>query len=68
MVLKEIFESTYLEEIGAYNYLIFLKNNPGRALEKLKAGFPNVYKKLRFKEPSIHMTWFFFCFLFFHTY
>lgn len=37
---KKIFESTYLEEIGAYNYLVFLKNNPARALEKLKAGLP----------------------------
>ena len=37
---KQIFESTYLEEIGAYNYLVFLKNNPDRALERLKAGLP----------------------------
>lgn len=30
---KQIFESTYLEEIGAYNYLIYLRNSPDRALE-----------------------------------
>ena len=33
---KQIFESTSLEVIGAYNYLIFLKNNPNEALDKLK--------------------------------
>jgi hypothetical protein len=37
---KQIFESTYLEEIGAYNYLIYLKNSPDRAMERLKAGLP----------------------------
>ena len=38
---QQIFETTYLEEIGAFNYLIFLKNNPKRALERLKAGLTN---------------------------
>lgn len=37
---KQIYEATHLEEIDAYNYLIFLKNNPNRALERLKAGLP----------------------------
>lgn len=37
---QRLFESTYLEQIGAFNYLIFLKNNPQRALERLKAGLP----------------------------
>lgn len=35
---KQIFKSTSLEAICAYNYLIFLKNNPNEALDKLKTG------------------------------
>ncbi|MBO4847134.1 MAG: hypothetical protein J5525_12690 [Lachnospiraceae bacterium] len=35
-----IYEATYLEAIGAYNYLIYLRNNPQKALADLKAGLP----------------------------
>jgi len=33
-------QSTYLEPIGAYNYLIYLREKPEEALEYLKKGLP----------------------------
>ncbi|MDU1413524.1 MAG: hypothetical protein E6929_11990 [Clostridium sp.] len=37
---RQLYESTYLEPIGAYNYLIYLRNNPKRAIMNLKKGLP----------------------------
>lgn len=37
---EKIFEETYLDELGAHNYLIYLKRNPKKALADLKAGLP----------------------------
>lgn len=37
---KKIFDETYLDELGAHNYLIYLKRNPKKALADLKAGLP----------------------------
>lgn len=37
---QDIFEKTYLTEIGAYNYLIYLENHPEQALKNLKNGLP----------------------------
>lgn len=37
---EDIFKSTRLVEIGAYNYLIYLKHNPKQALQDLKNGLP----------------------------
>ena len=37
---EQIKNSTYLEVIGAFNYLIYLKRNPKKALADLKAGLP----------------------------
>ena len=37
---QDIFEKTYLTEIGAYNYLIYLKEDPEQALKDLKDGLP----------------------------
>lgn len=36
----KLMQSTYLEPIGAYNYLIYLKEKPEEALEYLKKGLP----------------------------
>ena len=33
-------ETTYLSPLGSYNYLIYLRNNPSKALADLKAGLP----------------------------
>lgn len=37
---QDIFEKTYLTEIGAYDYLIYLKEDPEQALKDLKNGLP----------------------------
>jgi len=37
---KQIYDSTYLEVIGAYNYLIYLRRKPKEALENLEKGLP----------------------------
>ena len=37
---KQIYEMTNLKVIGAFNYLIYLYNNPQKALADLKAGLP----------------------------
>lgn len=37
---QEIYEKTYLTKIGAYNYLIYLKEDPEEALKDLKNGLP----------------------------
>ena len=37
---QEIYEKTYLTKIGAYNYLIYLKEDPEQALKDLKNGLP----------------------------
>ena len=37
---RDIYEKTYLAEIGAYDYLIYLKEDPEQALEDLKNGLP----------------------------
>lgn len=37
---RDIYEKTYLTEIGAYNYLIYLEKNPEQALKDLKNGLP----------------------------
>lgn len=37
---KQIFETTYLDELGAHNYLVYLSKNPKKALSDLKAGLP----------------------------
>ncbi len=37
---KKLCEMTYLKPIGAYNYLVSLRNNPQIALENLKRGLP----------------------------
>lgn len=36
----DIYRKTYLTEIGAYNYLIYLEKRPGKALNDLKNGLP----------------------------
>ena len=33
---RDIYEKTYLTKIGAYNYLIYLEENPKQALENLR--------------------------------
>ena len=38
--VQDIYEKTYLTEIGAYNYLIYLEKRPGKALNDLKNGLP----------------------------
>ena len=35
---QDIYEKTYLTEIGAYNYLIYLEDHPEQALKDLKNG------------------------------
>ena len=37
---QDIYRKTYLTEIGAYNYLIYLEKNPEQALKDLKHGLP----------------------------
>ena len=37
---RDIYEKTYLTEIGAYNYLIYLREDPEQALKDLKNGLP----------------------------
>lgn len=37
---QDIYEKTYLTEIGAYNYLIYLEKHPEQALNDLKNGLP----------------------------
>jgi hypothetical protein len=35
---EQLYKTTYLEALGAFNYLIYLKKNPKEALANLKAG------------------------------
>ena len=37
---QDIYKKTYLTEIGAYNYLIYLRKHPKQALKDLKNGLP----------------------------
>lgn len=37
---EQIESTTYLKPVGAYNYLIYLRNKPETALENLKKGLP----------------------------
>ncbi len=37
---KQLYDTTYLEPLGAYNYLIYLRESPKEALEDLKKGLP----------------------------
>lgn len=37
---QQLNESTYLSPVGAYNYLIYLRESPKEALEDLKRGLP----------------------------
>jgi len=37
---KSLSESTYLEPVGAYNFLVYLKEKPKEALADLKRGLP----------------------------
>ena len=37
---KQLVGSTYLSPVGAYNYLIYLRESPKEALEDLKKGLP----------------------------
>lgn len=37
---ERLFNETSLEPVGAYNYLIFLRESPEQALEALKKGLP----------------------------
>ena len=37
---QDIYDKTYLTEIGAYKYLIYLEKNPEQALKDLKNGLP----------------------------
>lgn len=37
---EQLYRSTYLEVLGAFNYLIYLGQNPKEALENLKKGLP----------------------------
>lgn len=37
---KLIYESTYLKPLGAYNYLVYLRHDPDKALKNLKKGLP----------------------------
>lgn len=37
---QQLFETTYLSPLGAYNYLIYLRENPKEALEDLRKGLP----------------------------
>ena len=42
---KQLVNSTYLSPVGAYNYLIYLRESPKEAMEDLKKGLP---KKIGF--------------------
>ena len=42
---RDIYEKTYLTEIGAYNYLIYLEKNPEQALENLRKGLSRKCKR-----------------------
>jgi ADP-ribosyl-[dinitrogen reductase] hydrolase len=37
---NKLLNTTYLEPIGAYNYLVYLRRKPREALDKLKKGLP----------------------------
>lgn len=37
---KQLVDSTYLSPVGAYNYLIYLRESPEEALEDLRKGLP----------------------------
>lgn len=37
---EDLYKSTYLGPVGAYNYLIYLRHDPKTALDKLKKGLP----------------------------
>ena len=37
---KQLVDTTYLSPVGAYNYLIYLRESPKEALEDLKKGLP----------------------------
>lgn len=37
---EKINRTSYLSELGAYNYLIYLREKPDEALKNLKAGLP----------------------------
>ena len=37
---QQLFETTYLDVLGGFNYLIYLKRKPKEALADLKAGLP----------------------------
>lgn len=37
---QQLYETTYLTPIGAYNYLIYLRESPEEALENLEKGLP----------------------------
>ena len=37
---EELCNTTILKPLGAYNYLIYLRDNPEEALANLKAGLP----------------------------
>ena len=37
---KMLKETTYLKPVGAFNYLIYLRNKPEIALDKLRKGLP----------------------------
>ena len=39
---EELFHCTKLKELGAYNYLIYLREQPERALADLEKGLPNL--------------------------
>ena len=37
---EQLYTTTYLEVLGAFNYLVYLKTKPQEALDKLKKGLP----------------------------
>ncbi len=37
---KQLYDTTFLKPLGAYNYLIYLRESPKEALENLKKGLP----------------------------
>lgn len=47
---KELYDNYPLSEIGAYNYLIYLRNDPKSALSDLKKGLPRKKKNFRRKR------------------
>ena len=42
---QDIYDKTYLTEIGAYKYLIYLEKNPEQALENLRKGLSRKCKR-----------------------